>query len=204
MCDQALLLVVEDGHPPAIPLHPHLPADPLQRRFVIRLGHLHEAVLMHRAPRLLIGGKKRCRQRLKVRPLLLEHRSDLPASGPVDARVSHRLFPVPQVLVERRQVLELPSLQRAAPHKRNRPLHFPLVLRVVRPARHRRHSVMPTELRKLGVELRIGPIRLEHASLQVVQIEQVCAPSEVAQPVLQPPQETLGVLTKNRFAVSLA
>jgi hypothetical protein len=69
-------------------------------------------VAVHLAPPFAEGGEKIRRQRIQVRPLLLEHPLLLRAGGAVDALVGHIDLPVAQVGVLFSEGFEAPPLQR--------------------------------------------------------------------------------------------
>jgi hypothetical protein len=64
------------------------------------------------------------------------------------------------------------------------------------------HTEVATKVSQLRIDFRIKPVGLEHTRLKVVQI-QLQGHHETAQPVFQTPEEGLGILATNRFAVAL-
>ena len=128
---------------------------------------------------------------------------DLFAGRAMDTLVGDTAFPVTKKEVFFTQRLEASSLQSIGAHVSDPALHFTFVLRRPGTTRNDMHAVVATKVSQLRIDFRIKQVGLEHSRFKVVQIQQQGHPAKAAQPVFQTPQEGLGILATNRFAVAL-
>ena len=122
-----------DSHQVPVPAYPETTTDVLRRNRVIRLGHLHVPVAMHRPLGLLEQREPARRQRTQRLAFdFLEHLAHLFARRAVDPRVGYSGLPRNQVLVLIGQRGKPPALQAVALDVADPPLDLPLVTRRVR------------------------------------------------------------------------
>src|SRR5258705_294537 len=122
----------------------------------------------------------------------------------MDARVCHVLLPVGQKMVLRRQTLKAPSLDCIVLRILDPGFHLALVSRHRWLGRQNHGAVMASKLLQLGVNLRIVPIGLDHARLEVVDDNGGWNPAQIPKGIFQTSDEALSSLAPHRLAVTLA
>ena len=127
---------------------------------------------------------------------------DLLAHRAMDPGVGDRTLPKLEELVLLAEAGKLPALQRVVLDVLDAVLDLALVARHPGPGRQDDRAVMAGEVRELGVDLRIEPIGLDDAGLQVIDHGPQRDPAKVPEGVLQAAQKRLGVLAPDHLRVA--
>ena len=197
--------LVEHPDQPGLPAHPDLPADILRRHGIISPLQLNVTIPMHRAGRFFKHREQTRRQRQQFGAFhFVEHLADLLPGGAMNARVRHAAFPLRKKQVLRRQTRKAPALERVVLAILDPGLDLAFVARHRRSGRQHHRAVVAAELLHLRVEFGIIPVGPRDGRPQVVDDQRAGNPAEVTKRIFQTPDEALGRLPPDHFAVALA
>src|SRR5580704_11716719 len=107
--------------------YPDLLANQFGRRFIKSFCYFHVTVAVDIAPRFLVAGKKRLRQRLQVPAFLFKTSGHLFACRAMDAFVGDTAFPIAKKEVFLGQGLEAPAFERVGSHVTDTAFHLTFV-----------------------------------------------------------------------------
>lgn len=204
LLESTLLVLDKDPDLAAVIANPHIESEVFRRHMVKSPFHLDVTVAMNGSSAFAKAGEQTGWQGLETGLFRSKQFGHLLFGGAMNTHVGHRLLPVLQELVQRRQRGEVPPRQPIAFHILDAAFDFSFVFRCSWQTGKDRDVVVTGKIDELGVEFWVGPVEAQDRGLKVVEVDGEAGTPEVAEGIFQAAEERFGVLTQDRLAVSLA